>query len=154
MFQGFELYGKFPVEKLSTLCKIGEGLGRTVYALDEHHCLKYPRWQEGETECRIEAKIFQEADKKFQKLLCPVVFDGNGYVIMKKAVPIGYVRATDTIYQYSTSRNIKNLINYLVEKFDLWRPDVEKISQWGYVDGKLVLLDYGRNMDLMKDCHI
>lgn len=155
MFQDLGTFESFSVEKLSVLPKIGEGLGRNVYALDDDHCLKYPRWDEGVMECQVEAKIYQQAEGKYKKLLCPVVYDGNGFNVMKKAIPVEYVRVNDTIYQYiNQKRKITEFIDYLVNTFDMWKPDLEKVSQWGYVDGKLVLLDYGRNMELMKDCHI
>ena len=71
---------------------------------------------------------------------------------MKKAVPLQYARVNDKIYDYTSSRNVKKLIDYLVETFDLWRPDIEKVSQWGYIEDRLVLLDYGRTMELMEGC--
>lgn len=152
MMEEWKKFGEFPVEKLSSYTMIGEGLGRNVYSYDDDHCIKFPRWEEGIKECQVEAEIYRNADPKYKKMLCPIIFDGEGLVVMKKAVPLQYARVNDRIYDYTTSRKVRKLIDYLVETFDLWRPDIEKVSQWGYIDDRLVLLDYGRNMELMEGC--
>lgn len=145
----FGMYSEFDENILNTLELIGQGLDRNVYALDSNYCLKFPKdvCSDGVLQCNMEVKLFNQIEKRYKKYLCPIAFDGNGYTITNRAVPLHGENIRDTIYTVTNSRTIKSLINYLVKEFNMWRVDLEKITSWGVLNGKYVLIDYGRSID-------
>lgn len=125
------------------LIRLGNGARRTVYALDDKRVLKIPiksgdniNYRNAINECICEGKIWDLLKgSPISEMLCPVLeYDPEGFwLVMSRAILL-----TD-----------KTLIPKNVPD---WVCDYKKTANWGYVNGQLKLIDYGRVDSYRKLC--
>lgn len=148
------------MEMQEELFLLAEGSSRFIYKVDEDHILKAPFSEAGELQNRIEYDLYSEATGQQKEFLCPIV---EGFIrvgqfqsvclVMKKAQPLQEYEnfqgeRVSTIMQHFQISSFEELATYqdlkpLIQKYDLYIPDLEKITSWGMYEDHLVLIDYG-----------
>lgn len=134
---------------------LGEGAGRTVYAINKRYVIKLSKSEGGDKQCEMEKYIFNNAPRYLKKYLCPVVWYENDMVIMKRATSLVQTKEDShkNIFRFlgiSVEDPFYKKINKLIDIFDLLYGDVKSLSSWGLLDGQLVLIDYGCTYKLYK----
>jgi len=134
---------------------LGEGSGRTVYAINKRFVIKLSKSKGGDKQCEMEEHIFNNVPKHSKKYLCPVVFYKDDMIIMKRATSLvkNSEDKTKNIFRFlgiSVEDPFYKKINKLVDIFDLLYGDVKSLSSWGLLDGQLVLIDYGCTYKIYK----
>lgn len=151
------------INKLFSL--IGIGSSRYVYSINNTLILKYAYKKRGIIQCNLENEVYNKCDNICREILCPVIAAQNKIIVMKKAIPLNYCmnewgicNALDgNILMYLDEILLKirydkllfhHLISQLCENYNLLYEDLIRISNWGVIDGKLVIIDYGCNKNL------
>ncbi|WP_195990061.1 hypothetical protein, partial [Clostridium sp. D53t1_180928_C8] len=123
---------------------IGSGSARNVYDLNNGFVLKIARNIKGIAQNEAEFLIFNESKSP---LLARVYFvsDDCKYLIMKKANPIKNEKAFLNYFNIENKKDIKNKksIKEIHDKYNLVWADLYKITSWGRVNNRYVLIDYG-----------
>ena len=146
LFEKIFLMSKTDVER--TYEYIGEGSGRTVYALNKRYVIKLSKSKGGDKQCEMEEYIFNNAPRYLKKYLSPVIWYRDDMIIMKSATSLvknGEYKHKNIFRHLGISVDdpFFKKINKLVDIFDLLYGDVKSLSSWGLLDGQLVLIDYG-----------
>lgn len=135
---------------------LGEGAGRTVYAINKRYVIKLSKSKGGDKQCETEDYIFKNAPPYLKKYLCPVIWYKDDMCIMKRANSL--VKNNEDkhknifrLFGISVDDPFYKKINKLVDIFDLLYGDVKSLSSWGLLDGRLVLIDYGCTYKIYKE---
>lgn len=135
---------------------LGEGAGRTVYAVNKYYVIKLSKSKGGDKQCENEEYIYNNAPPYLKKYLCPVVWYKDDMVIMKRAHSL--VKNSEDkhknifrLFGISVEDPFFKKVNKLVDLFDLLYGDVKSLSSWGLLDGQLVLIDYGCTYKIYKE---
>ncbi|MDP4143797.1 MAG: hypothetical protein Q8936_04845 [Bacillota bacterium] len=125
---------------------IGEGSSRAVYALDNRLVIKVATCKSGYSQCKLENHIFNDVSDNLKDYLCPIIWYRPGMIVMPRAYPLTNVMNREDDVNLSKigrgKQGYKDL-RYLSKKYNLLFDDIIAPSSWGFLDGKLVLIDYG-----------
>lgn len=124
---------------------LGEGISRKVYALNDDYVIKVAKGNEGIYQNSVENYVFNNAEEKFRKYLCPILFFEPKRLIMKRANPLSKKikrKHLNLAYLRSEPEACVEL-KELTKHFLLFYDDIKATSSWGEIDGVNYLIDYG-----------
>jgi hypothetical protein len=138
---------------------LNKGTGRYVYVINNEYVLKLANNNKGIEQNKTEINISESG--KYNDIIASVIeYDKNGlYLIQQKANEITEQEFTNItglkvqgFLSYNKnweSKNPKfyNKVDSLIEEFDLDRFDISTINSWGTINGNLVIVDYGLNIN-------
>lgn len=123
---------------------LGSGSGRRVYDLNNGTVLKSAKNIKGYAQNQIES-IISEMDES--DLFAKVFFisKDNHYLIMEKAEPLTDFSYVRNYFHVKTNRELFQLdnLNYIPRKYNLLLNDLCRPVNWGILDGRPVIIDYG-----------
>lgn len=123
---------------------IGSGSGRIVFDLMNGYVVKVAKNNRGLEQNKEEHHI---AGMDHYHIVANIAAhsEDNRYLVMEKAQRI---RSFFIIWKYYNVKNNRQLFSlkefkYSLEKFDLLPNDLYRLSSWGIINGRPVLIDYG-----------
>lgn len=129
---------------LNTYRYIGSGSGRAVYDLENGYVAKLAKNKKGIAQNEVEHHI--SADVK-SDLLAKVVdiSDDSKLLIMEKADSIKHISDVWKYFNVKSNKELRNIkeIKKITKKFDLINADLYKSNNWGKIDDRCVIVDYG-----------
>ncbi len=123
---------------------IGSGSGRAVYDLDNGYVVKAARNRKGIEQNKAEYQISNMEDWKiFAKVLAHS--EDFSLLIMEKA---RHIRSFSEVWNFYHVKNNRQLLSSnefraVLEKYDLLTADLYRLSSWGIINEKPVIIDYG-----------
>lgn len=123
---------------------IGSGSSRDVYDLRNGYVLKIAKNSAGLAQNQEEYRIsLMDVSGLFAKV-SNVSYDFK-YLIMRKARRIGSDRYIFRFFNVTNRREFMKLkeIRSIRDRYNLLWGDLLKVSSWGIIDGKVVIIDYG-----------
>lgn len=145
----FEKLTSKPAKEITHEFKyIGEGASRKVYEVNELYIIKIPKGTSGKEQSDFENYLYNNANLKFKKYLCPILFYNNYRTIMKKAVPVkDLISDRDLsifdVLNFSSKDIFKKNLKEFTKLYGLLYPDIKSITSWGLIENKPFLIDYG-----------
>lgn len=130
--------------KIGDYPTLGEGSGRKVFDLGNDTVVKVAinvkGYAQNEVECMISG--MDESDT-FAKVL-HATRDGR-CLVMKKAGPIHNFAVIRSYYHVENNKDLFRLNNlkYIPRKYNLLVSDLCRPDNWGVIDGRPVIIDYG-----------
>ena len=123
---------------------IGSGSSRKVYDLRNGYVVKVAKNEAGIEQNRAEYYISRN---DFSGIFAKVINVSNDYsmLIMKKAKKVKDIRIiwnyfnAENNYEFYQSRKMQEIKS----KYNLLLGDFEKVSSWGMINGRPVIIDYG-----------
>jgi hypothetical protein len=131
--------------------KIGSGSGRIVFDLGNGYVVKAARNRKGIEQNKAEHQI---SNIENWNIFAKVMAHSEDYslIIMEKAQRISSFRDIWNYYHVKNNRQLlssdefqSNLI-----KYNLLTADLCRLSSWGIINGKPVIIDYGFTRTVMK----
>ncbi len=123
---------------------IGSGSGRLVYDLNNGYVVKKAKNKKGLMQNKTEYNI---ASTNHSRILARItaVSDDFNYLIMEKADKL---KSISEVWKYYDVANFKELFaleefKSLSNKNDLLVVDLRRLTSWGLVKGKPVIIDFG-----------
>lgn len=128
--------GQYPV--------LGAGSGRRVYDLHNQMVLKAAKNVKGYAQNQVEY-IISEMDESDLFAEIFYISKDNRFLVMQKAEPIKDFSFVRTYFQVNTNRELFQLNNlsYIPHKYNLLISDLCRPANWGTIDGRPVIIDYG-----------
>ncbi len=131
--------------------RLGSGSGRTVYDLGNSYVVKVAKNRKGIEQNKAEYQI-SKADHSniFAEVLA--LSECSSYLVMEKAQRIS---SFAQVWNYYHVQNNKQLFSQeefrkLLVQFDLLTADLYRLSSWGIVNGRPVIIDYGFTKRVIK----
>lgn len=134
---------------------IGSGSGRLVYDLGNGYVIKVAKNRRGIAQNEVEHKIASEdRSELFAKII--KVSEDNSILVMEKAERI---RRFSDILRYFAVKNSRELfqldeINYIFPKYNLLQGDLYRLSNWGMVKDRPVIVDYGFTREVKRKYYL
>lgn len=127
---------------------VGRGSSRAVFAVGKSYVLKVPTSEKGIYQCRVEYKIYTNANEYFKKYLCPISLFQNNRLLMRRAVPLKNMAIPGSssifnILNHVERNEYRHDLRILANTYDLLYNDIMSLSSWGIYNGDYVLVDYG-----------
>ena len=124
---------------------LGEGISRSVFAVNNKYVIKVAKGREGLYQNKIEKYVYIHAGKRLRKYLCPILWWRPGMLVMPKAIQLSSLISEEFVdlKKIRKEANSYKEINELAEKFYLLYEDIEAVSSWGIINDIPVLIDYG-----------
>jgi hypothetical protein len=124
---------------------LGEGISRSVYAINNDYVIKIAKGREGLYQNRVEKYVFTHASKTLKAYLCPILWYKPGMIVMPRAIPLSQITNSEFVDLKSirSEPNAYKDLLYLSKKFYLFFEDIESTSSWGLINNIPVLIDYG-----------
>lgn len=123
---------------------IGSGSGRTVFDLKNGYVVKAAKNKKGIEQNKAECEI---SKKDHHKIFAEVIAYSDDYrfLIMEKAQRINSFAIVWKYYNVKNNKQLLSLeeISHVLEEYDLLPVDLYRLSSWGIVNGKPVIIDYG-----------
>lgn len=125
---------------------IGMGSGRVVFDLADGYVAKVAKNSRGRAQNEVEYKIAVSDDSNlFAKILC--ASEQFDLILMQKA---SRLRSISFVWDYFKVRRNSQLFRLdmlqdISNKYDLVLADLGRASNWGKIDGRPVIVDYGFN---------
>lgn len=123
---------------------IGSGSGRRVFDLENGYVVKVEKNRKGIAQNQVEYEIaLADQTNIFAKI--PNASMDYRFLIMEKAERM---RNFSYIFMYFNVRNYRELfylepIRYNLNKYNLVPQDLARITSWGIINGRPVIIDYG-----------
>lgn len=137
--------------KDNTLKILGYGSGRKVYDLDDGYVVKYAKNRRGLAQNKAEYSISLELDSEyFAKIVnCSEDFS---MIIMVKAEKVNRLKDVRKYYQVKNNMQLKNIedIKNACAKYRIHFNDFTRAANWGYIDGRPKIIDYGFTIEVKK----
>jgi len=123
---------------------LGEGAARIVYALNNDLVIKVPKNKFGIFQNGIESYIFNHAEERFKKYLCPVIRFQPELLVAVRAIPIDdYKEYLNCLRIFCGNIAFYEDILTISKTYYLAKDDIRATSSWGILNGEKVLIDYG-----------
>lgn len=124
---------------------LGEGISRSVYAINNDYVIKIAKGREGLYQNRVEKYVYTHANKTLKAYLCPILWHKPGMIVMPRAIPLSQITNSEFVDLKSirSEQNAYRDLLYLSKKFYLFFEDIESTSSWGLLNNIPVLIDYG-----------
>lgn len=123
---------------------LGVGSGRRVFDLGNDTVVKVARNVKGYAQNEVECMISEmDESDTFAKVLY-VARDGR-CLVMEKAGPVYNFASIRSYYHVESNRDLFQLNNlsYIPRKYNLLVSDLCRPVNWGVIDGRPVIIDYG-----------
>lgn len=123
---------------------IGSGSGRAVYDLGNGYVAKYAKNKKGFAQNEVEHHI--SASMNSDVLAKAVgISDDSRLLIMEKADKIKHISDVWRYFEVDNNRELCKIkdIKKLINKFEILKGDLYRASNWGKIDGRCVIVDYG-----------
>lgn len=123
---------------------IGCGSGRCVYDLEDGYVVKVAKNKKGIAQNEVEYLIFTtDPINLFANIT--QVSENFMYLIMEKAEPIYNFPFIWKYYNVTCNRELFSLeeLRYIFEKYNLLSIDLCKLANWGLINNRPVIIDYG-----------
>ncbi len=131
---------------------IGKGSARKVYDLNNGFVIKIARNIKGIAQNEAEFLISKDSNSA---LLAKVYFLSSDYkyLIMKKADKIKSEEKFLSYFNIQDKRELKNnkAVKEIHDKYNLVWADLYKLTSWGIVKNKLLLIDYGYTKEIYNE---
>lgn len=136
--------------KLSTNLKkhhykrLGKGSGRVVYDLEDGTVVKVAKNMRGMAQNKVESNIYKiHPAPIFAQIIN--VSDNHKYLIMVKAEKVRSIKQVWRYFHVHSVRQFSKLeeISEICHKHDLLLGDLCTAHNWGFIDEKPVIVDYG-----------
>jgi hypothetical protein len=123
---------------------LGSGSGRRVFDLGGGYVVKAAINSKGIAQNKAEYNISQKSDSGLFANIT-AVSEKFDMVIMEKADPITDFLEILSYYNVNSARELFRLKEFRdsITEFSLLEPDLRRIKNWGRIDGKPVIIDYG-----------
>jgi hypothetical protein len=123
---------------------IGSGSGRHVFDLGNGYVIKAARNRKGYAQNKAEYRIAADSKSPLFAAIVQVSPD-YGYLVMEKAKR---AVSMDEVYRYFKVKDNKEFsrileLRKLCDTYDLVFADLRRASSWGWVNDRLVIIDYG-----------
>ncbi|NLO09202.1 MAG: hypothetical protein GX129_04950 [Clostridiales bacterium] len=123
---------------------IGWGTGRTVFDLENGYVVKAAKNRKGIEQSKAEYRISNmDQNNIFAQVIA--LSDDYKYLIMEKAQRINSFSVIWDYYKVRNNRQLFSLevFNKLLPMYDLLPNDLYRLSSWGIVKERPVIVDYG-----------
>jgi len=124
---------------------LGEGISRSVFAIDNNYVVKIAKGREGLYQNRVENYVYTHSRTEHRKYLCPIIWTKPDIIVMPRAIQLSSL----TSDKYISLRTIRpentahrDLLN-LAKRFYLYYDDIKSVSSWGIINNIAMLIDYG-----------
>ena len=130
---------------------IGSGSGRQVFDLGNGYVVKVAKNSAGIAQNKAEYKIsFNDNSNLFAK----IVQASNDFrlIIMKKANKLSDISYVWKYFNVTSKKELFNLkeLQNIKRRYGLLLNDLDRVSSWGTINGRLVIIDYGFTRDVME----
>ena len=122
--------------------RIGSGSSRSVYDLNNGKVVKAAKNIKGIAQNIVEYNI-SEDDSTGLFADVREVSDDFRYLIMDKANRIDSMAPVWDYYHVRNNRELFRKIGYIASKYNLMLWDLGRAVNWGQIDGRPVVIDYG-----------
>ncbi len=125
---------------------IAEGGHRVIYQTKDRLICKVPKNDRGLLESQNEYRIYNECREDIKQSLCPVVSFDDNRLYCKQAKSLSQMYEDGEIDFEEIERLIHSkwdVVVYLVMNFEIDEVELTLGSNWGMIDGELVIIDYG-----------
>ena len=130
---------------------IGSGSGRQVFDLRNGYVVKVAKNTAGIAQNKAEYKI---SFIDYSNLFAKVIQASSDFrlLIMKKANKIYNISSVWKYFNVTSKRELFNLkeLQNIKKRYDLLLDDLDRVSSWGTINGRLVIIDYGFTRDVME----
>ncbi len=123
---------------------LGTGSGRLVYDMGNGYVVKAAKNRKGVAQNRAEYAISQKDESRlFAKI--PKVSESYDMVIMEKAEILGQFTEIFDYYKVKNYAELFRLPEFrkIIREYGLLEPDLRRIKNWGKIDDRPVIIDYG-----------
>lgn len=122
---------------------IGSGSGRRVFDLENGYVVKVAKNKKGIAQNEAEFQIALENCQLFASI-SQASYDFD-FVIMEKAEPLIHFTHVWSYYKVKSHRELfrNEELQLIFKKHDLLPVDLYKLSNWGMIDNRPVVIDYG-----------
>lgn len=123
---------------------LGYGSARRVFDLNNGYVVKVAINRKGIAQNRVEYKISAEYENAIIARVISISEDYR-YLIMEKAERL---RSFSYVLQYYNAYNLNEILNrepimLLLKQYHVLSNDLRRISSWGKINDKPVIIDYG-----------
>lgn len=141
--------------KTNSLKHIGTGSGRLVYDLGNGYVIKAAKNDKGIAQNQAEYFIFTNDTTDLFAKITHVSEDFN-YIIMEK---VEKPKTFSHILKHFNVRNNSELykikdFQLILSKHHLNIADIRRLSSWGFVNGRPVIIDYGLTKEVFKKYYL
>ncbi|MEL7657803.1 MAG: hypothetical protein AAGU75_18065 [Bacillota bacterium] len=121
---------------------IGKGSARSVYDLENGRVVKIARNIKGIAQNMVEYNIDLNDDTGLFADVRAVSEDFH-YLVMDKANEISDISYVWDYYNVRNNHELYQKIGYISSKYNLMLRDLGRAVNWGQIDGRPVIIDYG-----------
>ena len=115
-----------------------------VFAINNDLVIKIPKDKFGFYQNKIENYVYQHAENRFKRYLCPIIWFQPEMLVAKRAMPLNDDKEyLSSLVAFCGSVTFYQDILDLSKTFYLSKDDIRATSSWGIIDGEKVLIDYG-----------
>lgn len=130
---------------------IGWGSGRIVFDLDNGYVVKAAKNRKGIEQNKAEYRISNmDHNHVFAQVIA--LSDDGKHLIMEKAQRLKSFSVVWNYYKVNNNRQLFSLeeFNKFLPMYDLLTADLHRLSSWGIVKGRPVIVDYGFTRSVRK----
>ena len=130
---------------------LGSGSGRKVFDLGNGYVVKYAKNKKGLAQNEAEFSISSSDESGLFAHILQISED-HRHVIMKKAEPIKGLSEVWSYYKVTSNRELFRLeaFRQILSEHHLLQVDLCRYSNWGTINGKPVIIDYGFTVTVKK----
>lgn len=123
---------------------IGSGSGRDVYDLHNGYVVKIAKNIKGIAQNEVEHYISDNANSDLLAKVTYLSYDLK-YLIMEKADKVKHMSSILKYFHVNSKSGLSNIreIKKIAERFDLVYADFFKPNNWGKINGRYIIVDYG-----------
>lgn len=129
--------------------QLGEGSSRAVYDLGNGKVVKLAKNSRGIAQNNVEFQIALE-DKSGLFAKVRGVSEDFRYLIMDKATVIDDISYVWDYYQVRGNRELYQKLSRVSSKYNLMVRDFGRAVNWGQIEGKPIIIDYGFTRQVQK----
>lgn len=142
---------------------LGSGSGRTVFDLQNGYVVKVAKNKRGLAQNEVEYKIFSDINnhlmkthsmKHYSNLFAGIPAASSDFrlIVMEKAEKVDHISSVFHYFHVGSKSEFQNLKEFkdISERYDLLLSDLCRHSNWGLINGRPVVVDYGYTREVMR----